>query len=150
MNQEGRRARNDSFFVGKKILSLGSWFLIAFSVSDANAGDAVAIGYNKDGIWTSVTYFASSMPKGGKDYKTESEARDEALRDLRKRGGDETTRAEILAASDSTGFVAIARAKGKSGKDVNVVGRGKSQVDADNNALEQLNAAGAPKHQRIV
>src|SRR3954449_8745507 len=95
------------------------------------AGDAVAIGYDKEGTWTSVTYYSSSTPKGGKDYKTEAEARDEALRDLRKRGGGETTRAEILASSDATGFVAIARGQDKSRKDVNVVGRGKSQPDAD-------------------
>jgi hypothetical protein len=114
------------------------------------AGDAVAIGYNKEGVWTSVTYYSSSTPKGGKDYKTEAEAREEALRDLRKRGGNETARVEILASSDTTGFVAIARGKDKSGKDANVVGRGKSQADADKNALEQLQAAGANKHERIV
>jgi hypothetical protein len=114
------------------------------------AGDAVAVGYNKEGVWTSVTYYSSSSAKGGKDYKTEAEAREEALRDLRKRGGDETARVEILASSDSTGFAAIARGKEKSGKDVNVVGRGKSQGDADKNAFEKLNAAGATKHQKIV
>ncbi|PYK29954.1 MAG: hypothetical protein DME57_08515 [Verrucomicrobia bacterium] len=119
-------------------------------ISRTFAGDAVAVGYNKEGVWTSVTYYASSTPKGGKDYKSESEARDEALRDLKKRGGAETARTEILASSDATGFVAIARGQDKSRKDVNVVGRAKSQPDADKNALEQLNTRGATKHQRIV
>src|SRR5882762_4035960 len=36
------------------------------------AGDAVAIGYNIEGVWTGLTYYASSKPKGGKDYKTEN------------------------------------------------------------------------------
>jgi hypothetical protein len=114
------------------------------------AGDAVAIGYNKEGVWTSVTYYSSSKPKGGKDYKTEAEAREAGLSDLRKRGGNETTRAEILASSDSTGFVAVARGQDKSKKDVNVVGRGKSQANADKQAFEQLNKAGATRNQKIV
>lgn len=114
------------------------------------AGDAVAIGYNKDGVWTSVTYYASSKPKGGKDYKTESEAREEALRDLRKRGGDQTTRSEILSSSDATWFVAVARGADNSGKDANVVGRGKSKKEADEKAMAELRQRGATKNQKIV
>ena len=114
------------------------------------AGDAVAIGYNKDGIWTSVTYYSSSNPKGGKDYKIEPEAREEALRDLHKRGDHQTTRFEILSSSDATGFVAVGRGTDKSHKDANVVGRGKSQKEADENAMTELNKAGATKNQRIV
>jgi len=120
------------------------------SISGAFAGDAVAIGYNKDGVWTSVTYYSSSKPKGGKDYKTEEEARDEALRDLKKRGDQTTTRTEILSSSDSTGFVAVARGHDKSGKDANVVGRGKSQAEADEDAMAELKKAGAVKNQKIV
>lgn len=118
--------------------------------SSLEAGDAVAVGYNADGVWTSVTYYASSKPKGGKDYKTEAEARDEALRDLRKRGGNETARTEILSSSDTTGFVAVARGADKSKKDHNVVGRGKSQREADADAMAELKRAGATKHQKIV
>jgi hypothetical protein len=114
------------------------------------AGDAVAIGYNADGVWTSVTYYSSGKPKGGSDYKTESEARDEALRDLRKRGGENLARAEILSSSDVTGYVAVARGADKSGKDQNVVGRGKSQREADENAMAELKKAGATKGQKIV
>ena len=48
--------------------------LFAF-ICAARAGDALAIGYNKDGIWTAVTYYSSSTPKGGADYKSEADAR---------------------------------------------------------------------------
>src|SRR5690348_12304949 len=114
------------------------------------AGDAVAIGYNADGVWTSVTYYSSGKSKGSSDYKTESEARDEALRDLRKRGGDGLARAEILSSSDSTGYVAVGRGADKARKDQNVVGRGKTQREAEQNAMAELNKAGATKGQKIV
>jgi hypothetical protein len=114
------------------------------------AGDAVAIGYNADGVWTSVTYYSSGAPKGGSNYKTETEARDEALRDLKKRGGDGLARAEILSSSDATGYVAVGRGADKSRKDRNVVGRGKSQQEADDSAMSELKKAGATKGQKIV
>src|SRR5438876_7287412 len=106
-------------------------------------GDAVAIGYNAQGVWTSVTYYKSSTPKGGRDYKTEEQARDEALRDLRSRSPEGLARAEILSASDSTGYTAVGRGENKAGKDLNVVGRGKSQSEADKRAFAQLKTAGA-------
>jgi hypothetical protein len=114
------------------------------------AGDAVAIGYNSEGVWTGVTYFCSSKPKGGKDYKTENGAREEAMRDLRKRSNYAASTVKILSSSDSTGFVAVARGKDKSGKDVNVVGRGKSQAEADKKAFDLLSEAGASTEQKIV
>jgi len=126
-----------------------SSYLLAVCRS-AIAGDAVAIGYNADGVWTSVTYYSSGKPKGSSDYKTESEARDEALRDLRKRGGDGLARAEILSSSDSTGYVAVARGADKSRKDRNVVGRGATQAEADEKAMAELNQGGATKNQKIV
>ena len=113
-------------------------------------GDAVAVGYNADGVWTGITYYASATPKGGKDYKTEKEASEIALRDVRKRSEHEIASAKIIASSDSTGFVAVARGKDKSGKDVNVVGRGKSQGEADKEAFAQLSSAGADAKQKIV
>jgi hypothetical protein len=129
-------------------------FLISTAIlclaSPLFAGDAVAIGYNKESVWTGVTYYASSKPKGGKDYKTENGAREEAMRDLRKRSSYAASTVKILSSSDSTGFVAVARAKDKSGKDINVVGRGKSQADADEQAIAQLNQAGASTEQKIV
>jgi hypothetical protein len=114
------------------------------------AGDAVAVGYNKEGVWTAVIYYCSSTPKGDKDYKTEKEAREEALRDLRARASEDLATANILASSDSTGFAAVARGKDKSGKDVNVVGYGKSQREADSKAFAQLNEVGAGAKQKIV
>ena len=114
------------------------------------AGDAVAIGYNEQGVWTSVTYYASSTPKGGKDYKTENGAREEAMRDLRRRSAYAAKTVNILSSSDSTGFAAVGRAKDKSGKDVNLVGRGKSQISADQQAFEKLGAAGATTGKKIV
>ncbi len=113
-------------------------------------GDAVAIGYNADGVWTSVTYFSSGAAKGSSNYKTEAEAREEALRDLKKRGGEGLARSEILSSSDATGFVAVGRGADKSRKDQNVVGRGKSQKEADENAMAELKKRGAIKSQKIV
>jgi len=110
----------------------------------------VAIGYNADGVWTSVTYYASSKPKGGKDYKTEAEARDAAKRDLQKRDIVKGARVEIISSSDATGFVAVARGADKSGKDANVVGRGQTKKEADDKAFAQLNEAGATKSQKII
>ncbi len=122
-------------------------FLLA---ARAFGGDAVAIGYNTDGVWTSVTYYASGKPKGSSDYKTEAEAREAATRDLKKRDVVNGARIEILSSSDATGFVAVARGTDKSGKDANVVGRGNSKADADKKALEQLTASGATRNQKIV
>src|SRR5207248_7472353 len=102
-----------------------SWvpgFLIGISVCSALgiisklvAGEAVAIGYNAKGFWTAVTYYSSSTPKGGKDYKTENEAREEALRDVRGRSEYKPASANILASSDSTGYVSVARCENKRG-----------------------------------
>jgi hypothetical protein len=114
------------------------------------AGDAVAIGYNDQGVWTGITYYASVTPKGGKDYKIENGAREEAMRDLRRRSSYAATAVKILSSSDSTGFVAVARGKDKSGKDINVVGRGKTQKDADANAFKQLMQNGANANQKLI
>lgn len=114
------------------------------------SGDAVAIGYNAEGVWTSVTYYSSGTPKGGKDYKTEAEAREAALGDLQRRGDHQTARSEILSASDSTGFVAVARGTDRSRKDQNVVGRGTTQREADEKAMAELKRLGATKNQKIV
>jgi len=116
----------------------------------ASAGDAVAIGYNSAGVWTSVTYYSSSTPKGGRDYKAEKEAREEALHDLHVRGGENLARGEILSSSDSTGFAAVARGTVRSGQDVNVVGRGKSQAEAEANGFAELKKLGANAKRKIV
>jgi hypothetical protein len=114
------------------------------------AGDAVAIGYSADGIWTDVTYYRSATARGGKDYRTSERAREFALRDVRRRSQSAIATTHILSFSDSTGFVAVARGQDKSGRDFHGVGRGKSPAEADKKAFDLLNQAGAGAEQKIV
>ena len=114
------------------------------------AGDAVAIGYNANGIWTDVTYFRSATRKGGKDYRTSDQAREFALRDVRRRSQSEVATTHILSSSDSTGFVAVARGHDEFGRDFHAVGRGKLQTEADKKAFDLLNQAHAGAEQKIV
>lgn len=115
------------------------------------AGDAVAIGYAYDGAWAAVTYNRSSTPRGGEHYHNAADACTFALRDLHARGSDYLWRAEILGQSDKTGYVAIARGKALiRNKDVTAVGRGKSQDEADQNALRKLNDREATTEEAIV
>ena len=97
-----------------------------------------------------VTYYASSTAKGGKDYKDSAQARVAALRDLRRRLGNTLAKGDVIAASDLTGYVAVARGETQSGKDITVVGRAKSREDAEKKALADLNQAGATAKQKIV
>src|SRR5256714_12911101 len=154
MNLETTKPGDENSTVSTKSFSWLPGFLINISTlcfaSTLHAGDAVAIGYNSEGVWTGLTYYASSKPKGGKDYKTENGAREEAMRDLRKRSSYAASTVNILSSSDLTGFIAVARGKDKSGKDVNVVGRGKSQKDADEKAFEELKKNDAATNQKIV
>src|ERR1700737_5217047 len=103
MNQESRKAGSSATLHSSDYRQSGSdsWvpgFLIVSILTATSrlfAGDAVAIGYNAEGVWTAVTYYASSTPKGGgKDYKTEKEAQELALRDVRKRSEHEVVSAK--------------------------------------------------------
>jgi hypothetical protein len=115
------------------------------------AGDAVAIGYNYDGAWSSVTYNRSSTPKGGPHYHDSAQARVFAVRDLWSRATDNLARTEIVGQSDQTGYVAVAQGKAITrNKDVTAVGRGRSQNEADNNALKLLAARDATAEAAIV
>jgi hypothetical protein len=136
---------------GNLLPLVGGLALVLFCTSawTVRAGDAVAIGYNSEGVWTAVIYYCSSTPKGGKDYKDSAQAREAALRDLRKRAGDNLAKADVLADSDLTGFFAVARGKTESGKDVTVVSYGKAQAEADKKALADLERAGATAKQKI-
>lgn len=109
----------------------------------ARGGDAVAVAYNAQGLWTAATYYCSGSPKGAGDYKDESGARDAAMRDLKRRAGDDLARAEVISSSDRTGHFAVARAKTAAGKEVFVVGYGKSPAEADAAAESELKRAGA-------
>jgi len=115
------------------------------------AGDAVVIGYNYEGVWTAVTYNRSSTPKGGPHYHDAVQACTFALRDLRVRASDDLVRTEIIGKSDRTGYVAVAQGKAiLRKKDVTAVGRGKSQMEADRNALKKLNDREATTDEQIV
>ena len=115
------------------------------------AGDAVAIGYNYEGVWTAVTYNRSSTPKGGPHYHNAFQACGFALRDLRARADEDLVRTEIVGQSDRTGYVAVAQGKSITrNKDVTAVGRGKSQAEADRNALNKLNERDATNDEAIV
>ena len=56
----------------------------------------------------------------------------------------------MLAESDLTGYFACARAKAPAGKDVMVVGFGKSQAEADKEALNKLRRGDGAAEQKIV
>jgi hypothetical protein len=131
----------------KPIIVVALFCLIAHQIS---AGDAIAIGYNNDGVWTAVTYNRSSTPKGGPHYREAVQACTFALRDLRVRANDDLIRTKIIGQSDRTGYVAIARGRAiKTNKDVTAIGRGKSRTEADQNALEKLNAVEAATNEEI-
>jgi hypothetical protein len=123
---------------------------LCFTSLFARAGDAVAIGYNSKNVWMMVTYYSSSTPKGDRDYKDEAGAREAVSLDVRRRAGEGLVKVDVIAASDLTGFVAVARGENKSGTDVTAVGRGKSQAEAEKKALSDLNRDGATAKQKIV
>src|ERR1700676_4848559 len=94
---------------------------LCFSSLFGRAGDAVAVGYNSKNVWMMVTYYSSSTPKGGRDYKDEAGAREAASLDVRRRAGEGLTKVDVISASDSTGYTAVARGENKSGSDVTAV-----------------------------
>ena len=115
------------------------------------AGDAVAIGRDYEGAWTAVTYNRSSTPKGGPNYHNSAKACEFAVRDLWARASEYLVRTEIIGQSDRTGYVAIAQGKAvERNKDVTAVGRGRTQNEADANALKLLNAREATTEPAIV
>ncbi|MFN2476214.1 MAG: hypothetical protein ABR526_07745 [Chthoniobacterales bacterium] len=116
----------------------------------ARAGDAVAIGYNADGVWTSVIYYSSSTGKGGADYKDETGAREAAVRDLKQRAGEGVVRTSILASSDRTAYASYARGKTAAGKDVHAVGYGPTDSDAKAKAFADLKRQGAAKELKVI
>jgi hypothetical protein len=115
------------------------------------AGDAIVIGYNYDGAWSAVTYNRSSTPKGGPHYHDSVQAALFATHDLWVRASEYLARTEILGQSDKTGYVAVARGKAvERNKDVTAVGRGKTQSEADQNALKKLTDREATTEAAIV
>jgi hypothetical protein len=132
----------------KRIILASLLCLIARQVS---AGDAIAMGFDYDGVWTAVTYFRSSTPKEGHHYWNAAEACVFAQRDLRIRANEGLARTKIIGQSDRTGYVAVARGNvADANKDVTAIGRGKSQKEADENALMKLNEREATENEKIV
>ena len=118
----------------------------------AQAGDAVAVGYNDKGLWTAVNYYSSGTPKGGADYKDAAGARDAALRDLKKRAGQQQATSKIIASSDKTGNFAVASArtsKADDARDIFAVGYGKSVEEAEKDAFAQLARQKATEKKKV-
>lgn len=120
-------------------------------VSSAPAGDAVAMSYRADGIWTAVTYVRSPAPPGGPLYHDAADAAVRAERDLRLRAKKGLARTKVINQSDSTGYVTVMRGGvPDANKGVTAVGRGQSQKKADQDALNKLSANAATAHEKIV
>jgi hypothetical protein len=118
----------------------------------ARAGDAVAIGYNDKGIWTAVIYYCSGTAKGGSDYQDASGAREAALKDLKKRGGQPAATSKIIASSDKTGYFSVASARAstaRDAKDIFVVGYGPSKEAAEKDAFAQLARQNATEKKKV-
>ena len=131
-------------------LRLLVFFSVLWSVcAGARAGDAVAIGYNAEGTWTSVMYYSSGTAKGGADYKDEAGAREAAVRDLKHRAGEGVARTSILASSDRTAYVAYARGKAPAGNDLHAVGYGATENEAQAKAFTDLKRQGATKELKV-
>jgi hypothetical protein len=115
------------------------------------AGDAVATGYNAAGVWTSVTYNRSSSPKGGPHYRKAADAGMLAELDLHLRSRVNPIRTKILDQSDRTGYVTVARGKSPhANSGVTVIGRGKSQTEADECAMQRLTNTGDTENEKIL
>src|SRR3954465_12069452 len=93
-----------------KVIST-SFALLGLTSLISQAGDAVAIGYNDKGVWTAVMYYSSGTPKDGSDYKDAAGAREAALKDLKKRAGEQQATSKIIASSERTGNFAVASAR---------------------------------------
>jgi hypothetical protein len=134
-----------------KITGLALALLFCLVVHQVSAGDAIAIGYNYDGVWTAVTYNRSSTPKGGAHYREAAQACVFAVRDLRTRASEDLAWTKIIGKSDRTGYVTVARGMATNADKVaTAIGRGKSQAEADQKALEKLKNADATSDETIV
>jgi hypothetical protein len=121
-----------------------SGILCSLIVSQTQAGDAVAMAYNSDGVWTALTYIRSTTPKGGAHYHDSTEAGASARQDLHRRAGTDLFRTKVIGQSDRTCYVTVARGNSlKPNTCVTVIGRGKTQSQADQDALQKLGHAAA-------
>jgi len=121
-------------------------------IQQSIAGDAVAVGYNKNGIWTAVTYSCSSKPKGDpQHYRDAAQACAAAEKDLHVRAHKGLVRIKIIDQSDRTGYVAVGRGRKTSmPHEVSMVGRGKSQLEADEQVMRLLRQSHAATDEQII
>ena len=109
-------------------------------------GDAIAVTYDGNGNITSAASEYSSTKAGGKDHMKAVDAADKALTAVKSRLA---FREGVLHSSDLTGFFAFAIGASEQGRVSAKVGYGKTQEDADKNALKKLTDEGATKKQAI-
>jgi hypothetical protein len=125
---------------------------VCLFIPQISAGDAVAIGFNKNGIWTAVTYSCSSKPRGNPEhYRNAAQACTAAEKDLHVRAKRGLVRVKIIDQSDRSGYVAVGRGRKTSmPHEVSVVGRGKSQVEADEQVMKLLRQSHASTDEQII
>ena len=134
-----------------KITAIITGFVLSLFVASAPAGDAVAMGYRADGVWTAVTYIRSPAPPGRALYHDAADAAVRAERDLHLRAKAGLARTKIIDQSDSTGYVTVMRGGvPDANKGVTAVGRGESQKKADQDALNKLSASAATAHEKVL
>jgi hypothetical protein len=134
-----------------KIATIALTSFLCLVVHQLVAGDAIAMAFNSDGVWTAVTYNRSSTPKGGPHYHKAAQACLFALRDLRVRAADDLAWTKIIGESDRTGYVTVARGYvPMEDTVVTAIGRGKSQEEADKKAMEKLSSIRAIVDQTII
>jgi len=142
---------NACWFILLKVFST-SFALLGLTNLIAQAGDAVAIGYNDKGIWTALMYYCSGTPKGGSDYKDAAAAREAALKDLKKRAGEQQATSKIIFSSDKTGHFAVASARASKADETQpifAVGYGKSKEISEKDAFHQLAREKATEKKKV-
>ncbi len=112
----------------------------------SHGGDAIAVTYDGNGNVTSAASEYSSTKVGGKDHMKAVVAADKALTSAKARLA---FREGVIHSSDLTGFFAFAIGASEKGLVTAKVGYGKTQEDADKNALKKLADEGATKKQAI-
>lgn len=112
----------------------------------SQGGDAIAVTYDGNGNVTSAASEYSSTKAGGKDHMKAVAAADKTLTAVKSRLA---FREGVIHSSDLTGFFAFAIGTSELGRVTAKVGYGKTQEDADKNALKKLTDDGATNKQAI-
>ncbi len=126
------------------LLMLGASMLMILPFS--HAGDAIAVTYDGNGNVTSAASEYSSTKADGKDHMKAAVAADKVLTAAKARLA---FREGVIHSSDLTGYFAFAIGAPENGPVTAKVGYGKTQEDADKNALKKLTDDGATKKQAI-